>query len=940
MDRRDFLKMIGVASGASVLAGCNLDRKTEQLIPYLVPPEDGVIPGDATYVPSTCTECPANCGMSVTIKEKRPTKLDGLASHPLGDGAMCIRGQASLWRLYDDERIRQPLMRDGDGNLVPTTWTRAYEAIASAMEAGGGADNVFLSGRTTGTISLLIDEYCRRLGVRRLPEFELYAHGAIREANRQLFGQAVVPAYHFTEADFVLTVGADVLDTFGNPVEYSRQIAKARSGHDVHLNWYHAEPHISLTGYRADHRLSVRPGSEGYLLAYLLRELHSRRIFNNRRLESHLSAVPVVDRADAASRTGLSGDQLVKLANDLMDADAPLVVAGGVSTRQEGGVAVARMAALLQYACGMMGKTVDFADALDHSRVGSPADTARLAEQLDAGEVGVLLLAGVDPASRLPRVEAKAFADRMTRAGLTVGIGSQLNETLSSCDVVLPLSHALESWGDAEPRPGLMTVIQPAVEPFHDTRSLGDILLQLLAALGRGPVADNYRDYLFASWRQRFGATAAEELIANGYLNYRPRGGGGSSAVSLSSQTGSYPLPEPPRNNVLLVAPSLRFYDGRSRDIPLLNEIPDPLSSVTWDRWISVSLNMAEEMALKDGDWVSVSAGDWEIELPVMRQPGLQKDVVMIEQDGDVSPTGLIQSSGEVSAVAAGLEVRKIASKGRLSYMAGSKTSETEGYIPLQHIPHHTHDKNLSREDITFYPVPDYPVYRWAMAIDLDKCTGCSACVAACYVENNVPVVGRDQHLKGREMSWLAIQPYYNEDETAEIMPVMCQHCDNAPCEPVCPVYAVYHNDEGLNAQVYNRCVGTRYCSNNCPYKVRRFNWFNYHNQPPPLDQLFNPDVSRRGKGIMEKCSFCVQRIRKARDVAKDEKRQIGADEVIPACAQTCPADAIVFGNIKDENSRVAQMARSQYSHQALEELGTGPGVYYLTRRGNGHEHG
>ena len=228
------------------------------------------------------------------------------------------------------------------------------------------------------------------------------------------------------------------------------------------------------------------------------------------------------------------------------------------------------------------------------------------------------------------------------------------------------------------------------------------------------------------------------------------------------------------------------------------------------------------------------------------------------------------------------------------------------------------------------------------MAIDLDACTGCSACVAACYIENNVPVVGREEHLKGREMSWLAIQPYYDYDEahSAELMPMMCQHCDSAPCEPVCPVFATYHNDEGLNAQVYNRCVGTRYCANNCPYKVRRFNWFDNSKPAEPLNMMFNPDVSVRAKGIMEKCSFCVQRIRKARDVAKDEGRKIGADEVVPACAQSCPGKAIVFGNIKDEDSKVAKAARSEHSHQALDELGTGPAVYYLSTKGNGNEHG
>ncbi len=934
MDRRDFLKMIGVASGTGVLAGCNLDRNTEKLIPYLVPPEDSVIPGDATYVASTCTECPAACGMSVTVKEGRATKLDGLASHPVGAGALCIRGQASLWRLYDPDRIREPLVRGADGELAPATWQQAYAAVVQALEPGN--NHLFLSGRTTGTMSGLVDRFCRTLGVTRLPEFELYSHAAIREANRQLFGRPVLPAYNIEKADFMLTVGADLLDTFQNPVAFSKQIAAARADHDSHLNWYHAEPGATLTGFRADHRLALRPGSEGYLIAYLLRELSTRRIFNDRRLESQLSAVPDVSIDDAVSSTGLPREAVEKLLHDFMEARAPLIIAGGISTRHENGLDVARMTALLQYAVKMTGKTVDFKTGPDYSSVGTVADIVDLFTRLEGGNVGVLFVAGTDPVSTLPEPARAIARTRLNRAVLTVGIGGKLTETLSQCDVVLPESNALESWGDAEPRPGIVSVVQPIAEPLHDTRSRGDILLQLMAEAGKGLSADSYQNYLLETWRRRFGAGAPAALVTSGFMTYRPSGGSGS--VSLTSGAGAYKAGRPAPGNVLLVSPSPRFYDGRSRDIPLLNEIPDPLTSVTWDPWASVSPATAGEHGLKDGDWIELSDGEWKLELPVMKQPGLTDGVFMVEQ-GTPGLTGApVESAGTTGSILENLSVRKISQKHKLSWLAGSKTAETKGAIPLEHIPHHTHDTSLRREDITFFPVPDYPEYRWALAIDIDRCTGCSACVAACYVENNVPVVGRREHLKGREMSWLAIQPYYNEDDTVDLMPVMCQHCDNAPCEPVCPVFATYHNDEGLNAQVYNRCVGTRYCANNCPYKVRRFNWFDNHNHPPPLDQMFNPDVSRRGKGMMEKCSFCAQRIRKARDVAKDEKRQIGPDEVVPACAQTCPADALVFGNLKDENSRVARMAHSEHSHLALEELGTGPAVYYLTRKGNGNE--
>ena len=930
MDRRQFLKMIGIASGSSVLAGCDLDRNSEKLIPYLVPPEDGVVPGDATYKPSSCAECPASCGVSVTIKDGRPTKLEGLPSHPVSQGGLCVRGQASLSRLYHPERIRQPLVRDGSGNLVPATWNQAYVRVKSAL--GSGGENMLLSGKTTGTLSTLVDEFCSGLGVRRLAEFELYSYAAVREANRILFGRPVVPAYHLEKADFLITVGADLLDTYQNPVEYTRQIAHHKT--DDHFGWCHVEPTASLTSLQANHHLAARPGSEAYLLACLLRELRARRIISSRRLEEHLTAVPDVNVDDAAARTGLPKEQIENLISGFFSAHQPLVIAGGVSTRTAGGLEVARLAALLQVAAGMIGKTVDFPQEQDDSRVGTMEDIEELAQRLDAGNIGVMFIANADPVSQLPA--EFQFGNRLSNAALRVGIGDQLSETIKRCDVILPVSHWLESWGDCRPNPRVVGAIQPAIEPLHDTRSTGEILLQLM---GEAAPADSYQIYLLDRWRRRYGASGADGLISKGYLVERSAT---SASVSLVSRPETYTLQAPPEGNVLVIVPSLRFFDGRSKVLPLLNEIPDPLTSVTWDNWASVSKKTGEELGVKDGDWIEISSGSWSTELPITIQPGMADGVFKVEEGAFTAPAGWDRKTGEAIAVA-DVTARKIPSRGHLSYLSGSKEVETHGHIPLEHSPHHRHfEEGYEREDLTFFPVPDYPDYRWAMAIDLDACTGCSACVAACYIENNVPVVGREEHLKGREMSWLAIQPYYDYDEahSAELMPVMCQHCDSAPCEPVCPVFATYHNDEGLNAQVYNRCVGTRYCANNCPYKVRRFNWFDNSKPVEPLNMMFNPDVSVRAQGIMEKCSFCVQRVRKARDVAKDEGRKIGADEVVPACAQSCPGNAIVFGNIKDEDSKVAKAARSEHSHQALDELGTGPAVYYLSRKGNGNEHG
>jgi molybdopterin-containing oxidoreductase family iron-sulfur binding subunit len=457
----------------------------------------------------------------------------------------------------------------------------------------------------------------------------------------------------------------------------------------------------------------------------------------------------------------------------------------------------------------------------------------------------------------------------------------------------------------------------------------------------------SYQQYVMDRWARDFGGGAAD-LVKKGYVE----SGAASVSASLRDADHRYTFDaSAAMPTALVVAPSVRWYDGRSAELELLMEIPDPLSTVSWDPWVSVGMETATALGVTDRDELELRAGDWSVNLPVRRQPGLQRDVFMIQRGVANPPAGFARTSGEAHAVVADVSVRATGRKVPTTILSSSLFNEGRGMSPGSHPEHfgalkkmqehHAHSGHeFKHEDVSFYPVPDYPTYRWAMAIDMDKCVGCSACVAACYVENNVPMSGRDQHLKGRELSWIRIEPYYAEDGSSlDAVPTMCQQCDYAPCEPVCPVYATYHNDEGLNVQVYNRCVGTRYCANNCPYKQRRFNWFSWEHRPHPMNLMTNPDVSMRGKGIMEKCTFCVQRIRKARDVAKDEGREIREGDFTTACASACPGGAIAFGNLLDESSQVYQWAHDERSTRLLEELGTGPAVFYLKKKG-GHHHG
>jgi molybdopterin-containing oxidoreductase family iron-sulfur binding subunit len=619
--------------------------------------------------------------------------------------------------------------------------------------------------------------------------------------------------------------------------------------------------------------------------------------------------------------------------------------AGGVSTAQESGLDAARIAALIQAACNMHGRTIDIAQGQDYARVGSMNDIDRLMKRLESGSVGTLIVFSIDPVSQMPT--GNQFGAAIDRAAFVIGVSDLLTPTMQRCDVVLPLSHALESWGDAEPSIGVVNAIQPAMPPLFDTRSDGDVILGLMMAMGLAAEGTTYQQYVADRWTRELGADGAAAMLKQGWI-VRPAA---STAAGIAAPDHQYTFAQSkaPGGAVLVVAPSVRWYDGRSAELPLLHEIPDPLSSVTWDNWVSVGMETAQAMGVGEESEIELRGEGWTVPLVMRTQPGLPKDVFMIQRGVANPAIGWSRLSGEANAIV-GITAAATGRKDRLSKTSGSLFEEGRGIVPGS-APEHFHGvahgeghapHDAKHEDISFYPMPKYPTYRWAMAVDMDKCTGCSACVAACYVENNIPMTGRDQHLRGREMAWIRLEQYYEKDGSgASFVPAMCQQCDYAPCEPVCPVYATYHNDEGLNAQIYNRCVGTRYCGNNCPYKQRRFNFFAYDKRPYPMDLMVNPDVSVRGKGVMEKCTFCVQRIRGARDVAKDEKRGIQEGEVTTACAQACPGKAIVFGNLLDENSEVHKWAHDPRSTRMLEELGVSPGVFYLAsaKKGNG-EHG
>jgi len=924
MNRRFFIRLLSLFSGSTLLSSCGSEREQKEMISYLVPLEEGVVPGKPLWYAATCTECPAGCGVRVRVREGWPVKLEGTPGHPINDGALCVRGQASLWRLYHPERFRNPLWRDGNG-FRTIGWDEALETVGRELEnsASDGRKSVYLDGRTTGSLDEMIGSFCATLNVERAPGFEWLDHGAVRQANGRLFRRSDLPHARLERADFVLTIGADLLATYVSPVAHSRGLAEFRK--NPAATWIHLEPDRSLSGAKADRRWAVRPGSETAILAFLLSRLAAKDSFRKRLSGDILRSLPSISPADVEKRSGISVNRLTELAYLLDKAERPLLLVGGPAVGASGGSDAAFLAGLIQWGAGMFDSTLDFAAAENYAGVGTPADLMRLVDRLDREEVGVLFFARTNPLYHLPG--ETGFKEKLTKARLRVALADLPDETTAACDLILPLSHGLEAWGDVVPRLGVRGLQRPAVKPLYDTLSEGDILLRLLGQAGKEG-EETYRERLFAEWRKRFDPDTLAGFARDGFAREpveKP-----SLEFDAAAAAARLAKVDPERSveegTILVVTPSVRRFDGRSRPLDLLSEIPDPLTTISWGEWVSLGPEEAAAKGLADRDRVRIAVDGWSAELAVKIQPGLPAGIVMAARESlPASPCLIDGESGEWVSVRGGVSLTRVGKEPLLAILAGSPSQHGRGLIPDP--VHRGEGEKFKRYSL--YPEHEHDPYRWAMAIDLEKCIGCGACAAACYVENSVSVVGLREHLKGREMSWLRIEPYYDAEGAVEFLPMLCQQCHYAPCEPVCPVYAAYHNPEGLNIQVYNRCVGTRYCSNNCPYKVRRFNWWAYK-QKKPLDRMRNPDITHRMRGVMEKCTFCIQRIRAAKNLANEEGRTLRDGDVVPACAQTCPTNAIVFGNLRDEDSEVFRLSRSKRTYRVFEDLGTESSVYYL----------
>ncbi len=1004
--RRDFLKIVGVSAGAAAASGCY--DHVEKLIPYVVQPEE-ITPGNPVYYASTCQECPVGCGTHVTTREGRPIKIEGNPDHPINRGALCAKAQASVARTYHPDRFHGPMGRGETGDLESTSWDDAIAALAEAIARAPGRAHV-LGGHTGDTLSGLIDRFASATGAKRTI-YEPLVDETLREATRRVFGVASEPVFDLSGADLIVDFGSEVLDTGLSPVEHQRQWAQARdvADHsDGGARLVYVGPRLSVTASAADEWLPAKPGSEGLVAAALASVASGGS-----------------DVAGAAKASGIPAATLTRLGRALAGAKSPVALPPGAALSSRRGVATSAAVLNLNQAIGAVGRgmTVPPAEGTAKNR-SSYRDGLALVKAMEAGEVDVLLIHDANPVYNLPA--SAGFEAALAKVGTVVSFATAADETAAKAHLVLPDHAPLETWGDARPRPGIRGLVQPTIRPLYDTRALGDTLLDVGRAMGEAVAAKlptgSFRSLLEDAWA---GVGLRTALKNGGVFEATPSaatgaaGAGAELAEPLLTGEGDY---------VLLAFPHSLLGDGRGAALPVLQEIPDPVTSVAWDSWAEISLATAEKLDVESGDVIAIQTSAGTLEVAVYPRGGIRDDVVAVpmgqghtvgyfaSKEGQglpgmargVNVSDLLPAQVDEGGGRAWLTERATLTKtGRHRRLPAMQTEDNKRQRQLGEVvtlaalaemgdahagghgeaasghgepagdhdgghggghdqPHEIREPYDPADDAadqeledTFFDQKSIKAsdYRWGMTVDLDKCTGCSACIAACYVENNIPVVGEDETRRVRQMAWIRIDRFVGDGDRKELIPgrafmgpnheqlgdtdvrnspMFCQHCGAAPCEPVCPVIATYHNEDGLNGMIYNRCIGTRYCANNCPYKVRRFNYFD--NQltkwPEPMRLGLNPDVTVRGQGVMEKCTMCVQRIQHGRQEAKSAgEATIPDGSVQTACQQTCPSGAIEFGNLRDDDSAVSKKADDpKRGYHALHVLNTRPAVTYLAK--------
>lgn len=1032
--RRDFLKYLGFSTAAATIAA-SCKTPVRKAIP-LVNRMEGTYPGVPKLYASTYVQDGDVIPVVVKTRDGRPIKIEGNAEYPFTLGGTSPRVQASVLDLYDMYRIPHPKQ-----NVQGKGWQEipGFEQLDAQITGKLAGKPVVLLTSTvvSPTTKQIIAGFIAKYPGSKHIQYDAVSYSGLIQA----YGNKI-PAHHFDKADMVVSLDADFLGTWLSPVEFARgySIKRKLDGDKKTMSkHYQFESYLSLTGSNADERITHRPSETGAIALALL---------------SAIGGATPAPSINARLNTAIQ-----KVANDLKAHNgAALVVCGSNDANIQ---AVVRE---INRAAGAFGTTIDAATTLNY-RQGLDADMIALVQQMNAGQVGALLIYGANPA--YDYADADAFKNGLKKVALTVSFNEKMDETTELCQYAIPSHHYLESWGDAEPRTGYVSFIQPTINPLFKTRAFQTSLLKWsgnntdyetffhnywLGALGGQAAFDktlqlgfkgtpaknitvNNRDYLDGS-EQRFTAaspinTSTRSKDSTAATNQVPvvttaTANAPVGAIDLNAAIAAISATPKSNKNEIVLYQTVMLLSGKQAGNPWLLELPDPVTRATWDNYALISTAKAKELGI---DYLSVdyeyytekpllelTVGNRKITIPALVVPGMDANTIAVAvgYGRNQAFNAAIYEDGQLYNKVGGLgqnvfQFAQLKNNNRIYHNDVITSAKTVGSYKIAQVQKHNSyegrtevlkettlatfakypdnfknwrkelyeeygggDERDFRKGGTLYPDPETRSHeiKWGMSIDLNSCIGCGACVVACHLENNVPVVGKNEVLRFHDMHWLRIDRYFVTDEknpedlkAVIFQPLLCQHCDNAPCENVCPVAATMHNSEGINQMAYNRCIGTRYCANNCPYKVRRFNWGDYtgasthgvlgpssgtgklnqvvHQMNDELTRMvLNPDVVTRSRGVMEKCSFCIQRTQAGKLKAKMENRPIGPDEVQTACAQSCPTSAIVFGNAYDQKSTVAQIRKNnpQRLFYTLEQLHTLPNVNYLARIRNTEE--
>ncbi len=1012
-DRRDFLKFLGFGIGAATLAAC--ETPVIKSIPYVNKPEE-ITPGVANWYASTFYDGEDFASVLVKTREGRPIFVKGNPRHGINRnpalpvGTVNARITSSVLELYDSVRLRGPHQRTEAG-MAPATWSDADAAITAKLRetAAAGKRIVLLSGTlispsTKAAIAALKERFATVEHV----QHDTVSHSGLTDANLKSFGKRVLPSYDLTKADVVVGVDADFLSSWGSATEHTWQYAGRRNPDGAMNRHFQFEARMTITGANADVRVPLKV-SELPLAVISLHDQIARQAGGTAVGGSN-------ETIDAAVRAA---------AEALLGARGRSVVMAG--SNDEG---VQVLVNSINHMLGNYGTTIDLDDHTFFKQ-GDDAAMAQLVKDLNAGTVGALLMHGVNPAYALPNAEE--FKAGLART-FSVSFSSHADETASLCDWIAPDHHYLESWNDHRPKPSQYALAQPAISPLFDTRQWQQSLLRWSGSYS------SWYAFLRKHWETDIAPQAGLAAAFADTWNTAVQSGVMETAAPAATPvafSGDLQAAAAAARAAAQGAGEweLQLYtteaigNGQHANNPWLQELPDPLTKITWDNYVCMAPVDIERLGLNmylgeqaPASLVTVTAGDRAITLPVVPCPGQRSGTIAIalgygrgangeqvgraacvtDHNGDWNPVGrnaypfTTLAGGRIGYDQLNVTVAKAAgtypvaitqthlthmdrhSVVRETSLAVYKAGDKTAYNPVHALGVHE-DVNADgvidardRKPVAEFDLwAEHPVegvgHRWGLSIDLNSCIGCGACITACNVENNIPVVGKDEVRRSREMHWLRLDRYYSSDMTKErakeeglskipmylrmevpsenpkvvFMPVMCQHCNHAPCETVCPVAATTHSNEGLNQMTYNRCIGTRYCANNCPYKVRRFNWFNYVTEKfgevnPAWDDLgrmvLNPDVVVRGRGVIEKCSMCIQEIQAGKLAAKKAGTPVQDGAIETACSAACGTGAIVFGDLNDKKSRVRTLATGDRSYHMLEEIGVKPNVNYLVK--------